>query len=881
MTSCSNIINDLCKSIDNANTELIDNMTNTNMKYDWICIKPNVTYEYFYECLKKDWEKIINNLVNQPNKCSTKMGKLLEMYKYATPERINQIKKIFNDIGDESNTSTKKFGGINIDNLVLDVIASSVIHYKEEQQFVLQHDLIDNMASLGKILIDNCQCQIIDIYKFVIKKYERKYHKKFEGKTKDEVIDIIRSDYNNVKQLLSEQFDSTRFSNMSLRKKGGLGSDFNGNNIELSKFNLIDQVATKFTGMYSFSIENELEKLIPNELGSLKQFFIKVIGEYYNNLHPIIWAQIVKNMAENIFIDLPYTSDELFRFVSKYLLLNSGPFILKILQMIRPVLSPELSKKYNLTKLTYPLMKPDHIELILNKVVHRWDMYKVLDNFSASVGHVCKVVRVDDPSNIFMIKIIKPIAIAQSCWEYKTLHNIFDEGTCEKDFVINMLESNGRELNVNNEINNINKGHEYYTETYSKVFVSGIDATLTTIQNIPQIMNANSWFALTMTLAPGVPLSKLVENNLLNEDTKYRAKLHRCLDLLVYKFFMNLVKNGFYHGDLHAGNIFFSYEQSQMTLIDFGAIGEIDIYANETNVNTLLDIIVMSSFYNYDDILDTMTILLNSKCVETQIDMTSPEYLALKQSLYDHRVNNIQNQEKEKKKTETYENDIFGKKRIADENTPNTVQENQNLPISNRNNSVYTYLEYDHKNIASDGSVIENRNVLPAFTEIMGDSESITFSGVLEKIIKFYALAGVNVAIKFSEFYEFQKAYALLLGVLTKVGYNSYRTGIAIKKAIFNIKNITELRHVGTVVHVLKSYKNEKSKYDNLVSTVGSNIQPTETITNLMTRAMQAEAAIPDEEGMAGGSNSKYVHEDIYYRKYLKYKTKYNQLISN
>ena len=58
-----------------------------------------------------------------------------------------------------------------------------------------------------------------------------------------------------------------------------------------------------------------------------------------------------------------------------------------------------------------------------------------------------------------------------------------------------------------------------------------------------------------MTLAPGVPVADLVESDLLKTDTPYRAKLHRCFDLLVYKFFLTIAKTGFYHGDLHAGNV--------------------------------------------------------------------------------------------------------------------------------------------------------------------------------------------------------------------------------------------------------------------------------------------------------------------------------------
>ena len=819
--TCTNIIQELNKSIDKTNYLLIDHMTEPDMQYAWACIKPNLTYEYFYDTLKQDWEKIINEFIKQPNNCGIQLSGLFDAYRNATPEKIEQARNIFNaifanDINGQSKITSLK--DMNLDNIALDVAASSILNQMNQTSFVLDPNFMNSMVSLSRILVDNCQCQMADIYKVFVENYKKKYFIKFEGKSKDEVIDLLRKDYS--------EFKST-FKNLT------------ADDANVIKSNLLDRIANKFTGLYGFSVgpavlpsqnprptvsivdkstlspvESELDRLIPDELGSLKQFFIKVISKYYNELHPIVWAQIFKGFTENVFVDLPFTPDELFSFASKQLLLNSGPFILKILQMIKPVLSPELAQKYNLTKLTYPQLKPNEIELILKKVVYDWDMYIVLQNFSASVGHVSKVVKVNDPSNPFIIKIIKPLAVAQSCWEYKTLYDVYPPGTCEQAFIINMLESNGRELNVQNEINNINKGHDVYTATYREIFDVDIDAKLTAVENIPGIIHPASWYALTMTVAPGVALSKLIENDELKEDTKYRAKLHRCLDILVFKFFHNIVKNGYYHGDLHSGNIFYSYDDSQMTLIDFGAVGEIDIYDNDPDMRILLDIVVMSIFYNYDEMLDTMTVLLNKRCTETQIDMNSESYLKLKKELYDHKINNIQNQEKEKKKAEIYKQDIFSEARIQEEKSGSLPDQNPSNVFNPSNiNSIYSYLEYKP---AGPETIVENKDTLPVFTEILGDSESITFSGVLEKIIKYYALSGVNIAIKFSEFYEFQKAYALILGVLHKVGYNSYRTGIAIKRAIVNWSNLTEVVHVGAVGHVVKKYWEESGKYDEL-----------------------------------------------------------------
>lgn len=791
-TSCLTLIDQLNYSIDRANTSLINNMTEPSMKYEWVCVKSDVTYDYYYQYLKAEWDDILENFINQPP-CN---------------DNVSRIKDLANTSGKIANAKlllqNNKIGTVNIDNLVLDAMANSLMNSNRQHNtnidFGLDLDLNKSIVSLSNIFVKYCQCQLVDIFKTFIKIYKRKYVGKFKNNTKEEIIEIIRHDYDKFKQWLQKLINTST-------GKGPIPY----------QTDLLDGVSKKLTNLYGFSVEGEIDKLIPDELGSLKAFFVKVISKYYNNLHPIIWAQIFKSMTENIAVEMPFTHDEIFSFASNHLLLNSGPFILKILQMIRPVLSPELAAKYNLTKLTYPLLNTQQLDLILQKVVINWDMYQVLQNFSASVGHVCKVKRVDDPSNVFMIKIIKPLAVAQSCWEYATLYDIYPDGSCEQSFIINMLESNGREFNVNNEITNLKSGYKYYTDNYRDVFGVDIDADLTTVQHMDNIIVPNTWFVLAMTLAPGIPLSKLTEvenNELLMTDNDYRANLHRCLDLLVYKFFLNIVKNGFYHGDLHSGNIFYSYELSQMTLIDFGAVGNLNIYDDDPSVRTLLDVIIMSTFYNYEQILDTMTELLNSKCtnsaINSVIDTNSREYLQLKQKLTHYRMTNVINQKMEGEKSKQYQNDIFGEDRINAEKSVHKPKKD-NTVQTNVGKSIYSSLE-NHPSVATTDTIIESRDVLrplPEFTKV-AQSNSIDFSRVLEEIIKYYALSGVNIAIKFNDLYEFQKAYALLLGVLYKTGYNSYRTGIAIKKAILSWNNVTELRHVGTVRHAVNSYMEQR-----------------------------------------------------------------------
>ena len=840
-TTCLDLIDNLNKSVDRANYNLINNMTQYDVGFDLVCIKPNITYEYFYQNLKQYWQENINHFINQTDKCGPHITDLIGLGRYLTPEKLKQYQSAL-----EAMESSDFLERIDVENIVLDTIAYDIMGQDSDLKFEVDRNVVTTINNLSSILLENCKCQMSNIFKTFVKKYRKKYYLKFAGKTREDIIEQLRDDYKYFKELLEKA--NSKGINRAIIPQG--------------EKSVIDGMSNNLAQIYGFSIRDELNGLIPSQFGSLKDFFVEIISKYYENLHPIIWAQIFKNSTEKIFVELPITKNEMFGFISQNTLLNSGPFILKILQLIRPVLSPELAEKYHLTKLTYPLMTPEQVDLILERAVNQWNMYQILDNYSASVGHVCKVSRVDQPEKIFMIKIIKPLAIAQSCWEYKTLYDVFPRNTCERNFVRNMLESNGTEMNVFNEIRNIESGHKYYNATYQEIFGKNIDARLTAVNNVPGIIVPNCWFALAMTLAPGVPLSKLVEDDSLEKDTKYRAKLHRCLDLLVYRFFFNLIENGFYHGDLHAGNIFFSYQNNQITLIDFGAVGNINLFENDSSTKKLIEIIIMSSFYNYDEMLDEMTDLVNSRCSDVQIDKTSIGYKNLRTALCQYKINNAKNYDEEKKMTEDYKEYIFGEQRINSE-TSSEYTEVQNQPEPWRyTGSIYSYLEFEPRN---NENIMENRDDLSVSWEKIGNGENITFSGVLEKIIQYYAASGVNIPVRFNEFYELQKAYALLMGVLSKVNYSSYRTRIIIDKGILTPKHIPNaITHLSTTFSSTKIYNYQKDKFDKLMEEL-KNGKISDNHCNLEEKEIDQE----NKKKIKGGF-------DNYYYKYLKYKSRFN-----
>ena len=830
--SCLELLEKLTKSIGNCNTELIANMTNPGVDYNIVCVKPDITFETYYKNLKKEWDDAINKFINS-SKCSENIQPimfLISLFKKAkqydlakldidinTLDQLNQLNPLdqLSQLDQIAKLNKEKLKisepDAELQNKLLN-IAVDMITDRYDGTFSMSSNVLTTLKDLAIMFKENCECQLIDIVSFIANKYKSKRLKIYQNKTKEEQIQILKNDLENAKNLI-KLFTSPKMNNNIEDFKG---EEFKGGDI-------------MNVSMMSFSLEKELDKLIPNELGSLKDFFVKVIVNYFNEstLHPIIWGQMFRSMMANIFIGLPITPDELFSFMSKHILLNSGPFILKMLQMIRPALTDDVAKKYNLTKLTYPLMENNQVELILRKIMNNYDMTKITYNKSASVGHVCIGHDVRNIKNKFVIKIIKPLAIAQSCWEYSVLGKIFKDGTCEDSFIKNTLRSNGAEMNVNNEIKNLIEGHEAYTSNYKQEFGIDIDAKLTTIEYLPElkgkkIIKDGTWFAFAMTLAPGIPVADLVENNELMKDTKYRANLHRCLDVLVSRFFYTLISSGFYHGDLHAGNIFYSYKLKQLTMIDFGATGRLELFKGDDTTLSLIHVIIKSIYYDYGGVLDTLTEILNKRCSDdpkTQIDMKSKKYLEFKQELINHEITNILNYENDRIKYEQYIETFNSNKRINDEkeHTKEVLQSvdmtNTTENDENKDESIYDYLEQtpDQKE-----TIIENRNDLPIYNEMLGDSKSVTFAKIMEMIIKFYATSGINVAIKFAELNEIQKAYALLLGVLSKTGYNSYRMSLAIKTGVLTWGHLSKITNVTTAYNLIKYYWNESSRYEEL-----------------------------------------------------------------
>jgi len=738
----------------------------------------------------------------------------------------NNFMNLFNDNNNEINT-----------NLTFDMLTDLLM----TDDIYVNTNILTTLVNFGNLIKTRSTCWLWDILILVASskiKAEFPTYNKNSLEQRKQVNLKLRSYFEQIKPILQKinKDNMINFFNKSLE----ITSDNFTKSFEMAKINNDPNQSL---------IEKELDTMIPEKIGPLKCFFVDLIQYYYSTdiLHPIIWAQILRDIFINFLKNPPLSENELFQFFSKHLLLNSGPFILKILQQVRPIMSEEQRKTYNLTKLTYPKMTESQYKLILSKIIINWDMYKILNDASASVGHVFflqHIITLDK----FVVKVVKPMSIIQSCYEYSKLNTFFEKNSLEQRFVHNMLYSTGKEMQSKNEIENINRGNKLYSINYNELFNDvDINASITTIKVKENIVIDNCWFALTMTIAPGIPLSSLLESNgknILSLDTPYRAYLHRCFDLLVYKFFSNIISNGFYHGDLHAGNVYFSYtdkpeRKAQLTLIDFGSVGTIDIFNDDPDINQLIKIIIQSSFFNYNELLDTLTDLLNKKTMNL-IDKNSDNYINFRKDLKKIKIKNIYNNKKNPNMEESFNKTcLINKKRLGKEESFNnnlTKNEKKEEPtqslhakcyytsqksgksINNENSekmmdSLYDYIDNNKEDkITKD---FENIEPLPSYDcNVDKSTNIISFTEIMNMIMEFYSRSNVNVPITIPELYELFKAYILINGLSSQINYDPLRMSVIIGKILYKYDYILNVvKHPLIVLKMYNIYDIENKKF--------------------------------------------------------------------
>jgi len=735
---CFSILGEMADQVSELNFGMVKNFVDESMRYHIVCVRPDVTYEQYYSLLKSSWEKILGRIAHAPEGCRN-------------VERILSFLEILMEDNDIR--------------IILEDLALEYLSGNGTEPYI-SRNFLDTLINIFRQLKQYCWCHILDVYMYML---GEGYFASLRKLGREERRQRVRQDIFNLWEKLEN-----------------IDHDIVG------WFNkIIRDIRTLLIGSLSGGlVRKELGELLPETIGPLKEVITKILEVYYTKLHPIVWAQIYRSTVQNLRKKIP--REKLVSFFVGQILLNSGPFILKILQLVRPALSKEVLERYNLGKLVYPMLEEREVDLMLDSAVLDRKLYDIEKNYAASIGHVVIVRRVDTNKR-FVVKLVKPISIVQSCWEYRTLYNIVEDPD-GKNFIRSLLISTGKELNMTNEAENIRIASEYYPENYS-VLNLDVPMRLLTVEYLPDVVRPDVWYALAMTLAEGIPLSKLVEaENIQYKNTKYIARLYRGLDLLVYQFFKVLVHDKFYHGDLHAGNIFYSDKQGTITLIDFGTIGRINIFEDELEMRTILDIIIKIAFQNYDGILDSLMNMISQKWFEKIKNLRIDEF---KQELLEYHLYSIKTGKIWHQKSREILSQIFDMSRV--------IQEGFQTGGAN----IYQNLEYkepEKEKIILDGHLegLEfPKNLYPSL------------SWIILRIFEFFSTNGIILSFSFVRLYSLQKAILLLMGVLESLEYPFVRFGYVIGLVLqdFLVNNIFRMiLDPNTAIFILLHYFKERKK---------------------------------------------------------------------
>lgn len=793
------ILDKIETSLNRVDRKLSVDMFRGEMKYTDICARSDVSLAEFVHGLHREWSDILSSLkgVDCPLVAKLRSG--------AYQSRALDVDTVESRIRELSDTDVKalvaEVSNIEVKQLAKNTtpadakaIALRAVRKQTVAEMlpVLLRNKISRTLDDGPMIVTDMvrylrevgNCRAVDISAEMLQLYTDKYVRNMSPTAVKESLPVVL-----------EQIEQT-----------------------INALTLVGEHENTIRIRLSFGVRRHLEELIPDSMGKFKEFVVKIISDYYEKVHPIVAAHMLCGITRSFTKELPTEVGGLASLFYRQTLLNSGPMILKLLQMVNAALDTATKRKYGLLTLRYPIIPRDTMDEIMQNILLQPHYCERIVDFSASVGHVRKYkwtnyLPQDEREATFMIKVIKPVTSAlTACWEYELLSRIFPRGSDEDNNVRAMLVSNGEELDLTQEAKYMKEGHKKYTCTYAKVFKVDLDMTLTTIREIPGILRSGVWQGIAMEVAKGMSVASILEEPKYLARGQFEAALHRGMDLLVNRWIFTIINDGMYHGDLHAGNIFFSFEDRVMTIIDWGAVGVIDVFARSKALNLLRHIVIYAIWDNFAAIMNDITAYLNDSGFP-KIDKKSDEYDELQRELKSWQLKNIKLSRQSVSASDQY-TDIFGPRRI-DSEKHSTCKRSAVRTSSKEKMNIYSYYDVKHDTQCEMRAPNVEMPVLWGVEQTNNDEEeSMDLSAALNKLFQFYTTQNINLQSRFPELVTFQKAYALLVGVMKQINYNPFRFKTAVEKAALSWQHLPRLINIDVILRMAALFMSEKKLYN-------------------------------------------------------------------
>lgn len=715
-------------------------------------------------------------------------------------------------------------------------------------------NIISEIENTNLILINNLIADNADYYTACIREdsnfnfYEKELQKRWNN-----VIDKFFNYIIEKKIISKNEIDNMMELNKNLYFSNNWKISIKNLHVIITSkvFNLDNNINRYFYDLWVNSNENSfnsvntfnnyidiLLKIISEIFQKIDYFFIKIIDSinkeylcihkiknyYFKNLHCLIWANVIKEVFNDIFFYKPQNCDELIHFIKKKIIVCSGPFITKI---------------YNNEK--YPIMSENETNNVLSKGIKFFNRYKIISHKCATIGHICFTIRIDKPSKVFVLKIIKPLSVAISCWEHQTLKNKNLEH--KFNFIKNILQKNSVEMLAKNEINNILNGFKFYNCDYSEIFDYKLNCKLTTVKYLSDIVKEHCWYIIPMTLAQGTCLDSL-------DKIKYsKFKLHRTLDLLIYKTLFNLFDSGWYHKELNISNLFYHEFNNinLLTIIDFGSVGNIDLFSSNNENKLFVKFIMYIWFYNYDQLFNDLCVIckLRNKNKQETKQMYDVRNKLLKyrrinfryhkkyfnigemyfesEQLYKEKYNEKKNLLSRLNMLNKTESDInLDKLNInkPDINKPDINKPDTNLDKLDINKPDTNLYKLDINKYDTNSTKLYTNNSYT--TEKINPNkinkiELVLPIKIVQTILDFFMSRNIHVSEIIPNIYSFYKAYEHLVKVLITTDYDIRRTHFIVSLLLKRIsapwKNFNKLFKLNETFYFINTFKEEESNF--------------------------------------------------------------------
>lgn len=349
--------------------------------------------------------------------------------------------------------------------------------------------------------------------------------------------------------------------------------------VPVSEFEGLTSQIDAAVNEFDFAPMKQLAEITKGLDGNFAQFLTKVF-ENYGPSQPLSdrKSMIASSLRDSVPTDEP--EKQLVAFLK-----GSGPYLLKILQLMGDeVDDPKLKEALSAVKSGLAPISPDIRKAMLAKIIEDsngkiTDIRELRSLGAASVGQTFKsritvIVNGEPIEKNVVIKLLRPGIQERAARERRFMEKMAADVPGMSGTFAGIADQIESELDLRNEAENVRKGSVY----------NGIgDLDVRSMKLLEGFPGSSSYMMIEQ--APGSTVQSYIST--FQKMSTERVRAEKGVDPLIHGtrlaenlhglntmwFEEAMFGSGFYHGDLHGGNIMFNADtnqKGQMTVIDFG-----------------------------------------------------------------------------------------------------------------------------------------------------------------------------------------------------------------------------------------------------------------------------------------------------------------------